>query len=392
MPTTFSKPMSHEAAFFKRTYDEPIPFVPIVDKANVQKPKDIKIPLRQNPNQANSPKVEKVFTEFVENSPEAFCRWRCDTEEYIRGAGINQPAAKVQAGMQLLSQAHKTTWENIVQAQVPGGQVTTEAAVEEIFQAFALTFMSPTARRKQKRYMSSGSVSKPKNWSSRQVANRLTTLNRYLQYLPGNAAEFTEDELKDMLVDLHSPTYQNLMARANYDMDTQSFLQVTQYLQNLSLIEESFNKGGSNKHHGNSEAKAHKAGNKNRKHGKNHCRKNPHGDHTWADCFDNPKGKNYKGNKPNNGNKNNFKKAEARNMDTDSDADMDQALQIVNIDVDEVRTLSMQVEAFDFNPESSTNSTCPPTVATVNKNSLLFKEAVPFDLPKKTKCTGEINL
>ena len=99
---------------------------------------------------------------------------------------------------------------------------------------------------KQKRHMSSGSIQEPKTWSSRHGANRLTTLNRFLQYLPGTAAAINEEELKDMLVDLHSPTYQHLMARANnYEMDNQSYLQVTQYLQNLSLIEESFNKASS---------------------------------------------------------------------------------------------------------------------------------------------------
>ena len=84
-----------------------------------------------------------------------------------------------------------------------------------------------------------------------------------------------------MLVHLHSPPYQYLMARANYDMDNQSYLQVTIYLQNLSLIEESFNKASSHKNYGNSEAKAHKVGIKQckNKHGKNDCRKHPHGEH-----------------------------------------------------------------------------------------------------------------
>ena len=106
--------------------------------------------------------------------------------------------------------------------------------------------MNNTARRKQKRYMTSGTIQKPKNWSSRQVATRLTTLNRYLQYLPGTNQSFTEDEMKDMLVDMHSPTYQHLMARANYDIESHSYLELTQYLFNLLLIEESFNKGNAN--------------------------------------------------------------------------------------------------------------------------------------------------
>jgi hypothetical protein len=141
--------------------------------------------------------------------------------------------------------------------------------------------------------------------------------------------------MKDMLVDMHSPAYHHLMARANYDIDAHSYLEITQYLQNLGLIEESFNKGNAqNKQHNNGEAKAHKAHKNHKKHGKNHCRKHPNGEHTCADCFDNPKGKNYRGNKNatnNNGNnKNHVKKAEARVLDVDSDADMDQALTIIN--------------------------------------------------------------
>jgi hypothetical protein len=62
-----------------------------------------------------------------------------------------------------------------------------------------------------------------------------------------------------MLVDMHSPAYHHLMARANYDIDAHSYLEITQYLQNLRLIEESFNKGNAqNKQHGNKEPKAHK--------------------------------------------------------------------------------------------------------------------------------------
>ena len=74
-----------------------------------------------------------------------------------------------------------------------------------MFDVFALTFMVPMACRKQKRYMSLGSIHKPKTWSSRLVANRLTTLNCYLHYLPGTAA-FIKEESKDMLVDLLSPS------------------------------------------------------------------------------------------------------------------------------------------------------------------------------------------
>jgi GH43 family beta-xylosidase len=133
---------------------------------------------------------------------------------------------------------------------VPNGPVTTVQEVQQIYDAFVLTFMDRTAWRKQKRYMASGSIQKPKSWSLQQVATRLTTLYRYLPYLPGTAQSFTEDEMKDMLVYMHSPAYHHLMARANYDVDAHSYLEITQFLQNLGLIKESFNKGNAqhNKH------------------------------------------------------------------------------------------------------------------------------------------------
>jgi hypothetical protein len=45
--------------------------------------------------------------------------------------------------------------------------------------------------------------------------------------------------MKDMLVDMHSPAYHHLMARANDDVVTNSYLEITQNLQNLGLIKES---------------------------------------------------------------------------------------------------------------------------------------------------------
>jgi hypothetical protein len=164
-------------------------------------------------------------------------------EEYIQGKGIVTPAATISANQQLLSQPHCTTFDKCVVGIVPNGPVTTVQEVQQIYNVFALTFMDGTAWRKQKRCMASDSIQKPKSWSLRQVATRLTTLNCYLPYLPGTAQSFTEDKMKDMLVEMHSPAYHHLMARANYDVDAHSYLEIMRYLQNLGLIKESFNKG-----------------------------------------------------------------------------------------------------------------------------------------------------
>ena len=97
------------------------------------------------------------------------------------GTGLNQPAAKIQAGIQVLSQEHKTMWENTVQQVIPSSAVTMDDEVAEVFDAFALMCMGPRAHRKQKRCMSSGSIQMPKTWSSSHVTNRLTMLSCYLQ-------------------------------------------------------------------------------------------------------------------------------------------------------------------------------------------------------------------
>jgi hypothetical protein len=188
--------------------------------------------------------------------------------------------------------------------------------------------------------------------------------------------------MKDMLVDMHSPAYHHLMARANYNVDTHSYLEITQYLQNLGLIEESFNKGNAQHNkQGNSEPKAHKAHKHQKKHGKNQCRKHPNHDHTWADCFDNPKGKNYRGNKTathnnnnNNGNKNQVKKAEARVLNVDSDADMDRTLTNINLN-EEVSNKTVELQ--DLKP-SADNTVPPLPPSTVNNIKVTKKRSVTF--------------
>jgi hypothetical protein len=171
------------------------------------------------------------------------------------------------------------------------------------------------------------------------------------------------------------------MARANYDVDAHSYLEITQYLQNLGLVKESFNKGNAQHNkQGNSKPKAHKAHKHQKKHSKNQCRKHPNHDHTRADCFDNPKGKIYRGNKNathnnnNNGNKNQVKKAEPRVLDVDLDADMDCTLTIINLN-EEVS--NKMVELQDSKP--SADSTVPPLPpSTVNNMRVTKKQSVTF--------------
>jgi hypothetical protein len=145
MPNTFSKPITHETSPMRHTYEEPISFLAQADKASSIKPKEIKVKLCQDPTDPNSDEVSKTFTEFVGTTPEAYCQWMCNMEEYIWGKGIAAPAKTITASQQLLSQPHRTTFDNCITGIVPNGPVTTVQEVQQIYDAFALTFMDQTA-------------------------------------------------------------------------------------------------------------------------------------------------------------------------------------------------------------------------------------------------------
>lgn len=256
--------------------------------------------------------------------------------------------------------------------------------------------------------MSSGLLTKPAGWSSRDVANRLLTLNRYLKYLPGTALEYQEDDLKDILVAIHPPVYHALLTRANYDVDDHSFAQVTAYLHNPSLLEESLSKY-KNQNSSEHKQKAHKKGKKTftkSKLGKAQCRKHPHHEHTWADCWTNPKNKGKK--KPVTGD--HKKKEEARNTSpvsmVDSDAEfereLDRELTSFNILdvaqdkelVQEIDEVCDQMENIVSSTRPNTNSPCVPSTTT-NTTGL---EGIHVDetarcpvVGRKFKCTRKLS-
>jgi hypothetical protein len=140
----------------------------------------------------------------------------------------------------------------------------------------------------------------------------------------------------------------------------------------------------SNKH-GNSNSKVHKAHKNHKKHGKHQCRTYPNHDQTWADCFDNPKGKNYRGNKSANHNnnavnKNLAKKAEAQVLEVDSDTDMDHALTTINLN-EEVSNKMVELE--DSKPIAD-NNVPPLPPSPVNQNIDTEKQSVTSALSERS--------
>jgi hypothetical protein len=78
----------------RHTYEEPISFIPHAENKSSVKPKEIKVKLHQDPTDQNSDKVQKIFTKFVENTPEAYCQWMCNMEEYIRGKRVYRDTSR----------------------------------------------------------------------------------------------------------------------------------------------------------------------------------------------------------------------------------------------------------------------------------------------------------
>jgi hypothetical protein len=290
--------VAQNASYFEhRTYEVLIQFIPEtqVSKSG-EKLREIKVMLFSNPVDPMSEKLEKRFIELTDLSCKAYCRWRCNIEEFATGTANATVQGKMNIAVSLLGQAHKENWTNIVAMANPTNATPITASIyQAIMEQFLLTFMTAKARRLQKRYMTSNVIQKPKSWSSRMAAARLSTLSRYLQYLYGTAGNFTQEELKDMLVQLHPTVYKQFLRQANYDVDTHTSQDLTAYLQNLALIETQFRNDNANKNKGSHQDKTvRKAGKSFKKRDPKLCRKHPHGTHTWDDCNDNPKNKDKK--------------------------------------------------------------------------------------------------
>jgi hypothetical protein len=99
----------------------------------------------------------------------------------------------------------------------------------------------------------------------------------------------------------------------------------------------------------------------------------------WADCFDNPKGKNYRSSKNanhnnNNRNKNQAKKAEVGVLKVDLDTDMDRTLTSNNLN-EEVSNNTVELQ--DSKP-SADNTVPPLPPLTVNNIQITEKQSVTF--------------
>jgi hypothetical protein len=83
MPSTFSKPISHETSPIRHACEEPISLSVQRDKASSVQPKEVQIMLQQDPMDPNSDEISKTFTKFVVTTQEAYCQRMCNMELYI---------------------------------------------------------------------------------------------------------------------------------------------------------------------------------------------------------------------------------------------------------------------------------------------------------------------
>ena len=148
------------------------------------------------------------------------------------------------------------------------------------------------------------------NLLAKKWIKRMRVINGYLPGMADGAEKFTDSELIRYCIKPNIPPSWLKDFKIGGGLVMNSTFQVIQLLQVIEENEKFTRKKSKNdekpgKRNGKRDKKKE---DKDKRQFKNKCRLHPDGNHEWEDCFQNPKSKNYKGNKSKNkneGNKNN---------------------------------------------------------------------------------------
>jgi hypothetical protein len=198
------------------------------------------------------------------------------------------------------------------------GKPITEAGWITSIVAFLANYFKPSDLTAQKRYMES--FKKNHNMSVKVLADRLLTLNMYMEYFPGSTGPtFNDQELKNLLFNAMPLTWQIDFAKAGHDINavTYQYQQLESYMSNHAVLANvlfesnkskdgrggrfgniqggrGHGRGGGGRFSGNRRPHNGKpAGQQDYKHQKEMCNMHPGSTHPWSDCCLNPKSPNY---------------------------------------------------------------------------------------------------
>ena len=145
-------------------------------------------------------------------------------------------------------------------------------------------------------------LTKSHDTDTRDHADRMETLYRYSNRLPGTQATMNADQIKEVIFASFPETWQRDYIRGGNDLQVATLPDIVQYMANEKVFadndEQRKRKGGGNNVNPGREPKRQKNGNGNgkgsNKQGGSPCRLH-NGTHQWKDCFNNPRNPKYKG-------------------------------------------------------------------------------------------------
>ena len=188
-------------------------------------------------------------------------------------------------------------WENIVSA-IPQNQRTV-ARFNQSIEAFYRRYVDARARDVMISYIKT--IKKPVQATVMDHSDRMETLMRYTNRLPGTEPLLTEQQMKNYIFDSYSMTWKENYERSGRNIETDTLAQINEYMSNEKQYadrRESNKKRNNDNPSGGNKTKRLRGGGQ-YEHGKQ-INKGPksmckyHNTHTWENCIYNPKGKNYR--------------------------------------------------------------------------------------------------
>ena len=212
-------------------------------------------------------------------------------------------------------------WENIV-GGIAASDRTNERFKESLKQLY-LKYCDDDARGTTFKYLRA--LKRPVGEDPQTFADRIETLVRYLNKLPGRDRELNEDDVKGIIFDSFPLDWKKAFVRTGKPLHEETLGDILQFLKNEKKFADDDDK---KKRKREPDVKRIRGGNQyqpyhkyqrnnngprgNNRNNANMCRKH-NGQHRWSDCPDNPKNRNNRYGYNNSNRNNNFGRRDNRN-------------------------------------------------------------------------------
>ena len=200
-------------------HEAPIPLYPLPTVEGADE-SEVKLKLKRNPGNTNSPTYEKAFKPWDGNTAEDYCRFMVMFEEITKQVPLSTAPAKFSQMVTLLAGTSKVNWETAV-ANLPEDINNTDEGFETALYEFALNYAVASARQKQRRFINRN-CRKPMDMQLNIYWNRIQELNRYMEYLPGTGAKFEEDQMREILFASLPGYVEEFLNATNFDWESQT--------------------------------------------------------------------------------------------------------------------------------------------------------------------------